>query len=256
MYKTFYEQKECVAFIESCGRIAKNTDYVNQCSPSKAIKNLKNHCKWITIFLLSKATKLEESFCILLMLELSGMTIVSPRGFFPLSLAPRRLWTRELRHSQSCRRQTYLYNLETKVTCVRSDSSYMILLYTRDKHKSIRTSSTPADQQICCHCYSKGCQPVGKGRKASCKTLDANWEDLQNAKFWSKPSDCLQPVPKTKSTCSRIMELWIWTVLFGENLKLRKRHLMRYSIHYALRYYTSDIMIQGMAPIPKEKAMT
>jgi len=26
-------------------------------------------------------------------------------------------------------------------------------------------------------------------------------------------------------------------------------------ISYAMRYYTSDIMIHGMAPIPKEKAM-
>ena len=95
-------------------RIARNTDYVNQFLPSKGKKNSKNHCLcWR-------------------MLELSGTTIVSPQGFFPLSLAPEGWRTREWKHSQSCTQQKYLYSSRTKITCVRFDISYMIQLYIRE----------------------------------------------------------------------------------------------------------------------------
>lgn len=158
----------------SCGRIAKNTDYVNQFLPSKVRKNSKNHC------------------ILWWMLELSGTTIVSPRGFFPLSLAPKGWRTQEWKHSQSSRRKTYLYNLGTKVTCVSTHNPvYDPTLHKRDAQ--MYTSSTPAEQQIRCHCYSKGCQPVGQCRKASCETLDANWEDLRKCKVWNKPYRLLTP---------------------------------------------------------------
>jgi hypothetical protein len=82
----------------------------------------------------------------------------------------------------------------------------VLLFYTRDKlHKSIHTSSTPADQQICRHCYSKGSQPVGKGREASCKTLDANWRIYKNAKFEVNLQIALKPILLR----ALALELWI-----------------------------------------------
>jgi hypothetical protein len=73
----------------------------------------------------------------------------------------------------------------------------------------------------------------------------------KNAKFEVSLKIALKPI------CLRALalELWIWTVLFSGNLKLGERHVLIY-LRCALRYYASYIMIQGMAPIPKEKAMT
>ena len=71
----------------------------------------------------------------------------------------------------------------------------------------------------------------------------------QNAKFEISLTDCLRHL--AESTCSRIT---LWIVLLSQNQNLGKRQLMCY-ISYAIRYCTSDIMIHGMAPMPKEKAM-
>jgi hypothetical protein len=75
----------------------------------------------------------------------------------------------------------YLYDLETKVTC----RKVWLFIYDptlQEREMYIWTCSTPAQKQICCHCYSKGCQPVGKSREAPSHTLDANRKDLSICK--------------------------------------------------------------------------
>jgi hypothetical protein len=254
MYKTFYEQKECVAFIEWF-ELRKNSQKHQLCesmfcSPSKVTKNLKNHCRWITIFLLSKATKPEEPFRILMMLELSGTTIVSPRGFFPLSLAPKRLRTREWRHSQSCRRQMYLCNLETKVTCVRSDSSHIWSYCTQEINKN--AYGPPALQLI--SKFAVIVIPKDVNQLARVAKLPARLLMLTGRIYKRQSFEVSLQIAYSLCLRALALELWIWTVLFSGDLKLGERHLVRY-LCYALRYHTSDIMIHGMAPIPKEKAM-
>jgi hypothetical protein len=90
----------------------------------------------------------------------------------------------------------YLYDLQTKVT----RRKVWLFIYTtillREREMYIWTCSTPAQKQICCHCYSKACQPVGKGREASPHTLDANRKDLSICKVSriSLHSECFQHV--------------------------------------------------------------
>jgi hypothetical protein len=138
---------------------------------------------------------LEEPLCLLDSTNISETTIGSPLASCPLSLAPKGPRTREWRRSQSCRTGKCLLNLQKKVTCIRYHLESCS--QASQKHKiKLWTSNTPGEHQVCCHCYSEGCQPGRQCRNASSQTLDANREDLNIYKISVESLDNSHHVPE------------------------------------------------------------